>query len=78
MRYNDLWGPAIGHAAGLSGGLAAMVGGVGMVLQWLVAGGDWLASPQASPAIHLLMVGALAAIVALRALQSQRYGLPGM
>jgi hypothetical protein len=60
------------------GGLAAMVCGVGMVVLWLVAGGDWLASPLASPAIHLLILGALAAIVALHALQSQRHGLPGM
>ena len=60
------------------GGLAVMVCGVGVVVLWLVAGGDWLASPLASPAIHLLMVGALAAIVALHVLQNQRYGLPGI
>jgi len=60
------------------GGLAAMVCGVGVVVLWLAAGGDFLASPLASPAIHLLMVGALAAIVALHVLQNQRIGLPGM
>ena len=59
------------------GGLAAMVGGVGVVVVWLVAGGDWLGSPLASPATHSLMVGAMAAIAALHALQRQRYGLPG-
>ena len=64
------------------GGLVAMVGGGGVVVLWLVASEDWLAadwlgSPLASPAIHSLMVSAMAAIVALHALQSQRYGLPG-
>ena len=59
------------------GGLVAMVGGVGVVVLWLVAEGDWLGSPLASPAIHALMVSAMTAIVALHALQRQRYGLPG-
>ena len=65
------------------GGLVAMVGGGGVVVLWLVASeedwlaADWLGSPLASPAIHSLMVSAMAAIVSLHALQSQRYGLPG-
>ena len=59
------------------GGLAAIAGGVGVIVLWLVAEGDWLGSPLASPAIHALMVSAMVAIVALHALQSQRYGLPG-
>jgi hypothetical protein len=59
------------------GGLAAMLSGVALVVLWLWVEGDWLAGPLASPAIHLLMVGAMAAIVALHALQSQHYGLAG-
>ena len=51
--------------------------GVALVVLWLWVEGDWLASPLASPAIHLLMVGAMAAIVTLHALQSQHYGLAG-
>ena len=60
-----------------SGGLAAMVGGVALLVLWVSVEGSWLGSPLASPAIHLLMVGAMAAIVALHALQSQHYGRLG-
>jgi hypothetical protein len=59
------------------GGLAVMVGGVALVVLWLWAEGDWAGSPLATPAMHLLMVGAMAAIVSLNALQSHHYGLPG-
>ena len=54
-----------------------MVGGVTLLVLWLWVEGDWLGSPLASPAIHSLMVGAMAAIVALHALQSQHYGRLG-
>lgn len=62
------------------GGLVAMVCGMALAVLWILAvvageleeGAAWEA-----PATHLLMVGAMAAIAALHALQSQHYGLPG-
>jgi uncharacterized membrane protein HdeD (DUF308 family) len=59
------------------GGLAAIVGGVALVVLWLWMKVAWLESPLAAPAMNLLVVGAMAAIVALHALQSQHYGLAG-
>ena len=59
------------------GGLAAMVGGVASVALWIWVRGDWLGSPLATPTTHLLIVGAMAAIVSLHALQSPHYGLRG-
>jgi len=58
-----------------------MVVSVPLVIVWLweaVSFRHWMGSPLAAPAIHMLMAGAMAAIVALHALQSQHYGLRGM
>jgi|SRR5215207_1388259 len=59
------------------GGLAAFVGGVPVVVLWLSMPGDWTGSPLATPATHSSMVGAMAVVVALHALQRGYYGLLG-
>jgi hypothetical protein len=62
------------------GGLAAMVCGMALAVLWIsavVAGELSAGAAWEAPAMNLLVVGAMAAIVALHALQSQHYGLAG-
>lgn len=62
------------------GGLAAMVCGMTLAVLWIsavVAGELSAGAAWEAPATHLLMAGAMAAIVALHALQSPHYGLAG-
>jgi hypothetical protein len=59
------------------GWLAALVGGLPVFVLWLSMQGDWTGSSLAIPATHSSMVGAMAVIVALHALQRGYYGLFG-